>query len=428
MSKKILIITYYWPPMAGGGVPRVVKFAKYLKLRKWEPVILTVGEVESTSYDRSFIKDTEGIQVITTKDTYDSQINSKTSLSKREVNQNKGFVFLDRLKKFIRINFLIPDAKIWWYWSAYKKAKEIIRNGDFDVIFTTSPPYTVQLIGLSLKKKFKKTWVVDFRDPWTENVYYNSAYRNPISKRISSYLENTVLEKSDLIITVGEKLKSLLEEKTDKRIEVIHNGYDPEDYSDITIKKSGYDEKFVIGYYGSFNKFQVPYTLFEGIKEFKEEYPELYKNLKIKFFGNITNEAKNLIEDKVEKEKLEVNGFLPHDSFVDYINQEQILLQLIHDQDDSDIIIGSKLYEYFYTGNPIICIGNTESEGSQLVKEINTTNGVYEYADKEGIKRFIVFKYENWKKKKMQQKGQDVSIYSRSNLTQQLIDAINDYV
>ena len=426
--KKVLLITYYWPPMAGGGVPRIVKFAKYLKRKNWEPVILTSGRVNTPSVDKSFIKDIEGIKVITTRKHKEFKKSHESHLDKEKPNNAKSSIFIDRLKNFIRINFLIPDTKIWWYWKAFKKAKEIIRSENFDAIFTTSPPYTVQLIGLSLKKIFNMPWIVDFRDPWTENVYYNSSYRNPVTTKINSYLENKVLEKADLIITVGEKLKLLLKEKTNKKIEVIHNGFDTDDYSSINIKKSSNDRKFVIGYYGSFNKFQVPYLLFEVIKEFKVNNPEIYESIKVKIFGNITNEAKDILEGKIEKEKLEVNGFLPHDSFVEHISQEQILLQLIHDQEDSEIIIGSKLYEYFFTGNPVLCIGNTNSEGAQLVTKVSSINGTFDFSNKEGVKNFIIDMYKNWKKDEMRQHKIDVSTYSRSNLTEQLIDAINNYV
>src|SRR3989344_6362745 len=47
--KKVLIITYYWPPSGGPGVQRWLKFTKYLRDFNIEPIIVTV-EADKASY------------------------------------------------------------------------------------------------------------------------------------------------------------------------------------------------------------------------------------------------------------------------------------------------------------------------------------------------------------------------------------------
>lgn len=423
--KNILFITYYWPPLGGAGVPRAVKFAKFLKKEGWNPVILTTGKGSSHSIDLSFFTDTEDLDVIRTghQDEIEEQVlDEKEITNKAKHNtQSKFQVFVDRLKNLVRINFLIPDSKIFWFPSAYKRALNIIEEYDIDIVLSTSPPYTVQLIALALKKKFDLPWIVDFRDPWTENVYYNSSYRNKITQKINSFLENMVLGDSDLIITIGEKLKNLLKSKTNTPVEVVHNGYDPEDYKGL--HRCREKDFFRIGYYGSLNRYQVPTTFLELVQELEGANPDIYNRLKVVIAGNVTAEAKSLIHKVINRDKLIFMGYLSHDDFVKEIFREQLLLQLIHKQEKSELIIGSKIYEYFYTGNPILCLGNKESEGAELIEELNMGYSLG-YDEKDRIRKYLVDMFSKWRGGKLRKEPEGILEFSREELTRQLINEI----
>ena len=54
--KKILIITYYFPPSGGPGVQRVLKHIKYLRDFGWQPYVLTVSNGQYPAIDESLIK------------------------------------------------------------------------------------------------------------------------------------------------------------------------------------------------------------------------------------------------------------------------------------------------------------------------------------------------------------------------------------
>ena len=55
--KKVLIITYYWPPAGGAGVQRWLKFVKYLGQFGWEPIVYTSENGEVPVIDNSLLKD-----------------------------------------------------------------------------------------------------------------------------------------------------------------------------------------------------------------------------------------------------------------------------------------------------------------------------------------------------------------------------------
>ena len=416
---KILIITYYWPPDAGAGVPRVVKFAKYLKRHGYDPIIITSGK-KSKIKDKSFISDTVGLRVLRTSNFIWESGNGNNSSKSSSSKSNYYSVIKSRIRNFIRINFLIPDSKIFWFNKAIKLSSQVIKKNKIDVIITTSPPYTVQLIGLKLKKKHKVNWISDFRDPWTEQVNYNIEYKNPLSTKINEYLERKVLNNSDLIITVGEKLKDLLAQKTETAIKVIHNGFDKEDF--ISVSESRISSRFVVGYYGSMSKYQIPKSLIEFINNSKNLYPSLYKDILFRVAGKISPEAKVYLDQNIDSNKLEILGYIDHKKFISEITKEQILLQLIPNQSGSEVIIGSKLYEYLNTDNPILFLGDLNSEGSKLTACLKG-DGTYSYSDKEGISTFLLKHYDYWKNNKgLNSSTKNVEFFSRENLTKELIN------
>ena len=230
--KKVLIITYYWPPSGGAGVQRALKFAKYLPEFGWEPVILTVENPDSPVDDTSLLNDIpKGTKVYKTKSLEPFELYKKFAGKKsdskipNDVLLNKKNLSLKvRLAQWIRLNLFIPDAKIGWKKYAVKKGLEIIKTENIDLIFTTSPPQTVALIGRKLSKLCGVKWIADFRDPWMEIVYYQNVNRTKLTKVVDSSLEKKVMNNADTIITISYDIADLIRGKAkDQNVVVIPN-------------------------------------------------------------------------------------------------------------------------------------------------------------------------------------------------------------
>ena len=425
MKNKVLLITYYWPPSGGGGVPRIVKFAKYLLRNGYEPYVVTYGG-KYKNEDYSFLKDIKGVKVFKTHSKSEDNPIENSFKKKSEITSVKYFRLVkDKIKNFIRINFLIPDARIFWYPKAFNLGEQLISKHNFSCVITTSPPYTVQLVGLKVKSKFNLKWISDFRDPWTENVYYNLNFRFGLSRLINKQLEKKVLTKADLIITVGEKLSELLKSKTKTPVKVITNGFDIEDYIKIIKKNKKKEEYFYLGYYGSLNEHQIFPAFFDKLKSLKTSNKELYNKMKIKLAGNHTADAINLILKNFPKDKIEFLGYLKHDEFVNEISNRQVLLQFIHNQNDADNIIGSKLYEYLCTGNKILCLDPGNSEGGELVKSLEESLLLNPFENLSKIDYFLSEAFIEWKsEKKVSFQLKDFLHFERDQLTKELIKNI----
>jgi len=101
---------------------------------------------------------------------------------------------VQRMAKYIRANFFIPDARKGWIPYAVKAAEKILALEPIDAIISTGPPHSTHLAAWQLKQKFKLPWIADFRDPWT-SVYYNRFFpRSDKSKRKDKALEDKSAE------------------------------------------------------------------------------------------------------------------------------------------------------------------------------------------------------------------------------------------
>ena len=257
--KKILIITYYWPPSGGPGVQRWLKFSKYLPEFGYDPIIITV-DPEKAEYpikDHTLEQDVRAGQIVYRTDCSGIYEYYK-KLTKAQSAPYSGFVnegspsLKQKIARFIRGNFFLPDARRGWNKHAYHQAIQIIQEEKIDTVITTGPPMSTHLVGQKLKKRFHLHWIADFRDPWTDIYYYNKMYPTPIAKAIDRKYERNVLLDADQVITVSDYIKKQLAAKSPaiqaSKIKVIANGFDAEDF-DLTIPK---EDVITITYTGTF--------------------------------------------------------------------------------------------------------------------------------------------------------------------------------
>ena len=243
--KKVLLITYYFPPSGGAGVQRWLKTINYLPKAGVETIVLTVDPAVASypQIDESLCNDVpSGIKIYRTHTREILSLYKKVS-PKKEVPYG-GFAnepnpnLIQKISRFIRGNIFLPDPRRGWNKYALAKAKEIIETEAIETIVTTSPPHSTQLIGLELKRLYPHLkWVADLRDPWTDIYYNEDLYPTRWAKKRNLRYERSVLLGADQIITVSEQCKRLFAEKTDvaEKIAVVPNGYDEKDFIQLGI-------------------------------------------------------------------------------------------------------------------------------------------------------------------------------------------------
>ena len=379
-KNKILIITYYWPPSGGAGVQRWVKFAKYLPQFGFEPIILTVDPKDATYLliDESLSKELDSSLEIHKTPTADilrlfGNIFGKNKLPHSGFSGEKKASFLNKILRFIRGNFFIPDARIGWNKYAYVKAKELIVKNDIKFLVTTSPPHSTQLIGLKLKKNFDIHWVADLRDPWVDIYFYKELMHTFLAKWIDARYERNVLLKADKIIVVSDAIKCLLDDKTPERlissIAVIPNGYDEADIRRST-KTDSSPSKWTITYTGNLG-FSYPGAAFlKVLRNLIDQNQAL--SILFRFVGVFPNHLSKLIDELGLYDSIEHVPYVPHDQVFKYLNETDALFLAIPEAKNNEGILTGKLFEYLASQKPILCIGPVHGDAAKIIQSCET--------------------------------------------------------
>ncbi len=375
--KKILFVTYYWPPSGGAGVQRALKFVKYLPEFGVQPYVLTVDE-KKASYpftDITLANEIPSSVNVRRTDTSEpfgiySRLTGKKSIPTGFSNEsNPGLI--QKSSRFIRGNFFIPDARRGWVKFALNEAQKIIDIENIETVITTSPPHSAQLIGLELKKIYKDRikWIADLRDPWTDIYYYNEFHHLNFAKLKDQRYESEVLNKADSVVTVSNELKELFKTKTSgkKNIYVIPNGYDEEDFIFKSQEIKSPDDTFIISYTGTLAESYNPKVFFHALKKVREMFPGT--GIKLRFVGNPSSSLIDYAGSISLSGNLELIPAVSHDESVKYLLKSDSLLLVIPDVEKDKGILTGKLFEYLASRKPVICIGPPDGEAAFILNE-----------------------------------------------------------
>lgn len=261
LDKKLLLITYYWPPSGGAGVQRWLKLSDYLTQLGWKIFVVTVDPTKA-SYpllDHSLLHEVNKDVSVHHTSTFEilnlyKKVNNKKQIPYAGFANEGKTGPLQYLSRFIRGNFFIPDARIGWNKYAIKKAEEIIQKENISLLVTSSPPHSTQLVGLHLKSKYKLKWFADLRDPWTDIYYYHKMNHTSLARKIDAKYEREVVEKADGVFVVSDFIKKQFISKTPSNVAnkftVLPNGYDEKNFI-ITKNNSDSQQVFTISYNGT---------------------------------------------------------------------------------------------------------------------------------------------------------------------------------
>ncbi len=426
--KKVLIITYYWPPSGGAGVQRWLKFAKYLTEFGWQPVILTVDE-KFASYpvlDHSLDQEVKNNNIIVYKTKSKEilqlyvKLFGKSKLPQGGISFVEKSSFRSKIERFIRGNFFIPDPRNGWNKFAYPKAIELIEKYKIEVIITTSPPHSTQLIGLKLKRELGIKWVADLRDPWTSIFNYEDLLRISRVRKLDKILENKVIGNADRVITVGNSHKDEFEQLSGRKdISVITNGFDEDDFSQIIHeRKNGNSLKII--YTGTMAESYEPYVLFDVIKELTENSNTA---ITLESFGNVSPIFKSYIKQKEMESLVTFHLPIPHIDCVEKMQNSDILLLIIPNSGKPRTIITGKLFEYLAARRPILCLGPKNGDAAKILNETNSGT-VFERRDAAALKKWLLEMSQNNKDNKFT--FQNIEKYSRRQLTKQLVEVLEN--
>jgi len=419
--KKVLIITYYWPPAGGPGVQRWLKFVKYLPDFGIEPIVYCPDNPNYPILDPSLVSDVSSdLTVLKTpiNEPYKwAQLVSKSktaSLSKGLIANQKKQSILEKLLLFIRGNFFIPDARVSWVRPSLSFLSDYITEHQIDTIITTGPPHSLHLIGLQLKQKHKIKWLADFRDPWTQIGYHKKLNLSSSAHKKHKNLETSVLQTADEIVVTSQKTKSLFLDLTTKPILVLTNGYDFEITRDNTL-----DSKFTVSHIGSLLEGRNPSILWEVFSDLLKKFDDFAVAFQLNLIGSVSEEVMSAICSFGLESYVCNIGYIPHKDVLEYQKKSQVLLLIEENSKETEYIIPGKLFEYMASKRPIIAIGPAASDIEKILNQ--TRSGTYfRYDEKEVLRTLLLEHYETYKTQQLNVDSKGLEAYSRKSLTQEL--------
>ncbi|MBU4539462.1 MAG: glycosyltransferase [Weeksellaceae bacterium] len=425
-NKKILIITYYWPPAGGPGVQRWLKFVKYLPDFGWKPTVFIPENPSYPIVDETLENEvSKDLDIIKTKIWEPYQIaelfgkdNKKFKAGQFDVGKNQ--TWKSRLSIWVRGNFFIPDARVFWVKPSAKFLKEYLKENNFDAFVTTGPPHSMHLIGLELKKEFPNLkWVADFRDPWTEISYYKHLKLTKTSDQKHRDLEQKVFETADITLATSYSDAENFRKKGANSF-CITNGFDRIEDS---FQESG-SAKFTLSYIGVLEQLRNPGILWTVLNELVKENADFKDDFELKFVGRIDDKILAEIESSALKNSVKNLGYLAHSKANIEMQGSDLLLMTNFPDESSKGIIPGKIFEYLATGKPIVSFGPKDSDVKKILEETKAGKH-FSYDDSEDLKEFVLEKYKNWKLGTITSDTQNIEKFSRRNLTERLSEILS---
>ena len=433
MIKKVLIITYYWPPSGGAGVQRWLKFVKYLREYGWEPVVFTVEGGEVPVLDYSLKKDIpDNVEVLREPIWEPYTFYKKIIGQKKEDKIQTGFLtenkkpkLMERFSIWVRGNLFIPDARKFWVKPSVKNLSNYLNENKVDAIVSNGPPHTTHMIGLALKNKFNIPWLADFRDPWTNIDFYDKLMLSKWADKKHHRLEDAVIKHADALVTVSPNWAKDFKDKSKRDFNVIYNGFDEKDFTD---KEVELDQKFSIVHIGSMNKDRNPHDLWKVLGEICSEIEGFSKDLEIKMVGPTDIAIKKALHENNLNENLNKIDYVPHSEVVTYLLGAQLLLLPINDTPNSLGVIPGKLFEYLAARRPIICIGPLKGDSCRIINETEA-GYTFSFNNKSGLKTTLISLYNEFTETgKVECSSNSIEKFSRRNLTGQMAELLNEIV
>jgi glycosyltransferase involved in cell wall biosynthesis len=431
MSRRVLIITYYWPPSGGAGVQRWLKFAKYLQEFGWEPVIYTPENPEVPAEDASLLKDIpEGIEIIKTKiwepyGFYKKFVGRKKGdkIKTGFLSENKTVSFAEKVSTWIRGNLFIPDARKYWIKPSVKFLSAYLEKNPVEAIISTGPPHSMHMIALGVSKKLNIPWLADFRDPWTKIDFYHQLMLSRASDRLHHKMEKQVLLNADKLVTVSWNWAKDFEDLGAKNMEVVTNGYDPDDFEGLTYERN---DKFEFVHLGSMNKDRNQQRFWESLSELLREISNLKSYLKITLIGQLDYSVNASIEKYNLSEFVNKIAYMPHREVIKIASNADVLFLPLNNTPHVSGIVPGKIFEYLAMKRPILCIGPEDGDSARIIEQCNAGKTVG-FENKENMKVVISDYFDNYLSNSLRLDSTDqIAQFSRKRLAGEIAKLLNE--
>jgi glycosyltransferase involved in cell wall biosynthesis len=399
--KKVLIISYFWPPAGGITVLRCLKIAKYLREYGWEPVVYTADGAQYPYLDPGNLRDVPtGMTVL--RHPIREPLEAFKRLSGRKSNdplsnivhvRDRKTSWMDALGIWVRGNFFIPDARAMWVNPSVRYLTNWLRDNPVDAIFSDGPPHTNTLIACRVAQATGIPWLADFQDPWTQVDYYKLLRIGPRADRRHKALEQEVFHTAEAITIASPSWKRDLESIGARNVDVLYYGYDDDDFTGLQPARS---DRFTLLHAGLLGFDRSPDNVIKALAELARENTEFAESLRVLFYGEVDFGIKTAFAQAGLARQLDTPGTAPRKTVLEAALGAQILLLPLNKADNVQGRVPGKVFEYMRARKPVLGLGPRDSDAAELLHTYQA-GAMIDYEDVAGAKAFIRSAWQRWK-------------------------------
>lgn len=381
-NKKLLVITYVFPPAAWVGVHRTLKYCRYLGRHGWTPVVLTARTDGVTFTDESLLQQLPPeVDVYRTLDMDPAKWEDK--LAQRKLRHKKHVSarpderassaslpaastgrwtawrksLTDWLKILLKDS---PDSHVFWVPFAIFRGMRILLSQRIDIVYCSTPPHSSHIAAFALAKAFRKPYVLDFRDPW----YVAGSIRPPTDKieallTAETRIKRAIVRRAAHVICVSrgecEEMRAEFPDLEASRFSYITNGYDPADVVGDSRMTSRASDKLLLIHAGTINA-GVAGEFFTALETLHSRDSRLGDKLEVRLLGEIAIQYDNTVRRLEDLGVLKIMGMVPHSETLRMIRDSDVLLIFMGGSLYRPSHIPSKTFEYLQAEKPILAI------------------------------------------------------------------------
>ncbi len=428
--KRVLVITYYWPPVGGSGVQRWVKFAKYLPSEGWQPVIYTPSNPDMGSVDESLLSDIPAKAEIIKRPIFEPYgIYRKLTGSKGQIKieANSGGdgkkSLLKRISLWIRSNFFMPDPRCLWIGPSIRFLKKYLKEHPVDIIVSTGPPQSMHLIARKVSLATGIPWVADFRDPWTKIFYFKHLMLGKRAERKHHELEQRVLDDATAVVAVSPMVQADFAAMTKTPVCLVTNGYDESDYAEAVVPEKGFN----VVHTGLLTAEGNPVELWKILGDKCREDADFAASFRLTLAGKTDETVLESIRKAGLGDYLTDLGYIDHNKAVQQQRKASVLILPIREEPETKAILPGKLFEYLAARRPILGVGTGEGAMSVVLKETGAGR-IFDWDDSAGISKYVDSLWNAFKAGGVMIPDADIDKYSRRMTTRKMVELFNSLI
>ena len=426
--KRVLVITYYWPPVGGSGVQRWVKFAKYLPSEGWQPVIYTPENPDLSSIDESLLADIPAEAEIIKRpicEPYGIYRKLTGSKGQIKIEANPGGdgkkSLLKKISMWIRGNFFIPDPRCLWIRPSVRFLKRYLKEHPVDVIVSTGPPQSMHLIARKVSLATGIPWVADFRDPWTKIFYFKHLMLSRRAERKHHRLEQSVLDDASAVVAVSPLVQKDFARMTSTPVHLVTNGYDESDYLESVTP----DGNFNVVHTGLLTAEGNPRELWKALGAKCRADKAFAEKFRLILAGKTDEKVLQSISEAGLASYLTNLGYIDHDKAVREQRKATVLILPIREEPETKAILPGKLFEYLAARRPVLGVGTSEGAMATVLHQTGAGK-IFDWDDSAGISAYIDSLWEKTSTGNSLEQSADIEKYSRRMTTRQMVGILEE--